>query len=78
MIKKPITTLWKKAKLLSEENNVGEALPMLEELIIRVADASSRGVSEIEGVPVDLWKSRFWDKIEQIGCLPEYREEKES
>ena len=75
MTKKPVTTLWKKAKLLAEAKDIEKALPMLETLIIHVADASSRGITEMEGVAVDLWKSRFWDQIEHVDCLPEYFED---
>lgn len=77
MSKKPVTSLYKKAKKLAEEKNVEKALPMLETLLIHFADKSMNGVKEIEGVKTDLWKSRCWDLIENMGCLPEYREDKE-
>ena len=76
MAKKPLTTLWKKAKLLAEAKNVEQALPILEKLLIHVSDASNRGIDVMEGVKVDLWKERFWLAIENdLGILPEYREE---
>lgn len=76
MKKKPLTTFWKKAKLLSEENNIEKAVPMLEKMIIYLADASNNGIKEIEGVKVDLWKDRAWQKLEDMNVLPEYKEEK--
>lgn len=77
MSKKPVTTLWKKAKALAEQKNIEKALPMLETLLIHVADKSERGIDEVEGVKIDLWKDRIWQHIELMGCLPEYREDKD-
>lgn len=74
MSKKPVTLLYKKAKKLAEEKNIEKALPMLETLLIHFADKSNRGITEVEGVKVDLWKDRIWQHIETMGCLPEYRE----
>lgn len=76
MKKKPLTTFWKKAKVLSEENNKEKAVPMLERMIIYLAELSIKGIKETEGVQVDLWKERAWQKLQDMDCLPEYKEEK--
>lgn len=76
MKKKPLTMFWKKAKILSEENNKEKAVPMLERMIIYLANSSAKGIKEIEGVQVDLWKERAWQHLELMDCLPDYKEEK--
>lgn len=75
--KKPITSMWKRAKLATEENNVEKALPLLETMIIHLSKLTLKGIKEVEGLKVDLWKDRAWLAIETLGLLPEYREEDE-
>lgn len=45
------------------------------ELLDILGELTMEGVTEIEGVNIDLWKSRTWNLIENIGLLPEYKEE---
>lgn len=72
--KKPFTKYWLKAKKLAEDKNVELAVPMLETMICNLAELSMKGEKEIEGVSIDLWKSRAWDQIEHLNVLPEYKE----
>lgn len=73
--KKPITVMWKRAKRYVEERDVTKAMPLLETMIIYLAKLSLKEVKTIEGLKVDLWKERAWLSIEQLGMLPEYKED---
>jgi len=46
-------------------------------LIADLADLTDAGVTEIEGVSVDLYKDRVWWIVEKVGLLPEYRDEED-
>src|SRR5690606_20746915 len=72
--KRPITTLWKNAKRFTEEQNKEKAVPLLETMIVLLAEKTLKGETMVEGVKIDLWKERAWLSLEQLGCLPEYRE----
>lgn len=72
---KPLTKMWKKAKLLTEQKNVEKALPLLETMIVYLAKLTLKGITEVEGVRVDLMKDRCWLSLESLGVLPEYNEE---
>jgi hypothetical protein len=43
------------------------------ELIAEMAVLTVKGFTEINGVPIDLYKDRTWWIVENIGLLPEYR-----
>jgi len=43
------------------------------DLIAHLAQLTLNGVTEVEGVPIDLYKDRTWWIVENIGLLPEYR-----
>jgi len=42
-----------------------------------LGEFTMRDIKEIEGVPVEKWKDRVWNLIENAGLLPEYKEEDE-
>jgi hypothetical protein len=44
-------------------------------LIAHLAQLTLNGVTDVEGVPIDLYKDRTWWIVENIGLLPEYRDE---
>jgi hypothetical protein len=46
-------------------------------LIADLADLTDAGVTEIDGVSIDLMKDRVWWTIEKLGLLPEYKDEDE-
>jgi hypothetical protein len=46
-------------------------------LIAHLAQLTDNGVTEIEGISIDLYKDRTWWLIEKLGLLPEYRDEDE-
>jgi hypothetical protein len=43
------------------------------DLIAHLAQLTLNGVTDVEGVPIDLYKDRTWWIVENIGLLPEYR-----
>ena len=47
------------------------------ELIEILGELTSRGVTEIDGQSIDLWKMRTFVIIEKSGNLPPYRDEDE-
>ena len=44
-------------------------------LIAELAVLTINGITEINGVSIDLYKDRVWWVVENIGLLPEYRDE---
>lgn len=46
-------------------------------LIAELAVLTVNGVTEINGVSIDLYKDRVWWIVEKAGLLPEYRDEEE-
>ena len=43
----------------------------------KVAQLTEAGITEVEGVSVDLYKDRVWWVVEKIGLLPEYRDDED-
>jgi hypothetical protein len=43
-------------------------------LIAEMAVLTVNGITEINGVSIDLYKDRVWWVIEKVGLLPEYRD----
>lgn len=66
-----LTNTWKKALNLIEQGKTEEAVQALDTCLVIAAVASERGEEMIDGVSVDLWKTRAWVKIEDLGVLPE-------
>ena len=46
-------------------------------LIAELAVLTINGVTEINGVSIDLYKDRVWWIVEKAGLLPEYRDEED-
>ena len=46
-------------------------------LIAELAVLTVNGVTEINGVSIDLYKDRVWWIVEKAGLFPEYRDEEE-
>ena len=44
-------------------------------MIALLGEYTIRGIVEIEGIQVEKWKDRVWNLIENVGLLPEYRDE---
>ena len=72
-----IETKWLEIKEKSkvENPNIEELDILTCQLIVDLADLTIAGVTEIEGVSIDLYKDRVWWVVEKIGLLPEYKDE---
>jgi hypothetical protein len=74
-----IETKWLeiKAKSKVDNPNIEELDHLTCQLIADLAELTEQGVTEIEGVSIDLIKDRCWWTIERLGLLPEYKDEDE-
>jgi hypothetical protein len=70
-----ITNTWKRALQQIHSKQTNEAIETLDECLLILALASENNVEELDGVEVDLWKTRVWVKLEDLDVLPLYNEE---
>lgn len=66
-----------KTRFKSGELSIEEVDQITCELIAELAVLTTRGITEINGVSIDLYKNRVWYIIELAGLLPEYRDEED-
>lgn len=66
-----------KQKHKSGEFNLEEMDNLTSDFVAQLAFLTSKGFDEVDGIKVDTYKDRVWWVIEDIGLLPEYREEEE-
>ncbi len=64
-----------KSKFKSGEFDIDEMDTLTCDLIAHLTQLTDNGISEIEGVSIDLYKDRTWWLVEKLGLLPEYRDE---
>jgi hypothetical protein len=69
-----ITNTWKKALQQIRSKQINEAIETLDECLLILAIASENNAEELDGVNVDLWKTRVWVKLEDLDVLPLYNE----
>ncbi len=62
-----------KTKFKSGDFDIVEMDGLTCDLIAHLAQLTLNGVTEVDGVPIDLYKDRTWWIVENIGLLPEYR-----
>jgi hypothetical protein len=62
-----------KTKFKSGDFDIVEMDGLTCDLISHLAQLTLNGVTEVEGVLIDLYKDRTWWIVENIGLLPEYR-----
>jgi len=74
-----IETKWLeiKAKSKAKDINIDEIDQLTCRLIADLAEITDAGITEIEGVSIDLYKDRVWWIVEKVGLLPEYKDEDE-
>jgi hypothetical protein len=72
-----IETKWLeiKAKSKVDNPNIEELDQLTCRLIADLAEMTDKGIKEIDGIDLDLYKDRVWWVVEKIGLLPEYRDE---
>jgi hypothetical protein len=47
------------------------------DFVSQLAFLTTKGFDEVDGIKIDTYKDRVWWVIEDIGLLPEYREDEE-
>ena len=67
-----ITNTWKRALQQIDSNQFNEAIETLDECLLILTLATENKVETIDGVGVDLWKTRVWVKLEELDALPTY------
>jgi len=67
-----------KTRFKSGELSIEEVDQTTCELIAELAILTEKGVTEINGTSIDLYKNRVWYIIELAGLLPEYRDEEDN
>jgi len=70
---------WLKLKEISKSTNppIEQIDELTCDLLANLAELSIRGVQEINGKSIDLYKDRTWWIIEKHGLLPEYKDPEE-
>lgn len=67
-----ITNTWKRALQQISSNQLNEAIETLDECLLILTLATEDNVEELDGVSVDLWKTRVWVKLEDLDAVPAY------
>ena len=67
-----ITNTWKRALQQVRSNQFNEAIETLDECLLILTIATEDNVEELDGVSVDLWKTRVWVKLEDLDAVPAY------
>ena len=67
-----ITNTWKRALQQVRSKQFNEAIETLDECLLILTLATEHNVKELDGVDVDLWKTRVWVKLEDLDAVPAY------
>jgi hypothetical protein len=67
-----ITNTWKRALQQISSSQLNEAIETLDECLLILTLATEDNVEELDGVSVDLWKTRVWVKLEDLDAVPAY------
>jgi hypothetical protein len=67
-----ITNTWKRALQQIRSNQFNEAIETLDECLLILTMATEDNTEELDGVSVDLWKTRVWVKLEDLDAVPAY------
>jgi len=62
---------FKTAKKYLKEDDVKSADVMLDLCIVHLSKETLNGITKIEGVDINLWKTRVWTAVEKAGLLPD-------
>jgi hypothetical protein len=67
-----ITNQWVKSLNLINQNNIPEAIDALDVCLLILAQATEDGITILDNIKVDLWKTRVWVKLEDLDMIPEF------
>lgn len=67
-----ITNTWKRALQQIRSSQFNEAIETLDECLLILSLATDGNIEELDGISVDLWKTRVWVKLEDLDAVPAY------
>jgi hypothetical protein len=67
----PLKEKFKTAKKFIKEGDIKSADVMLDLCIVHLSKETLNEVTEIDGVDINLWKTRVWTAVEKAGLLPD-------
>ena len=67
-----ITNTWKRTLQQIRTNQFNEAIESLDECLLILSLATEDNIEELDGISVDLWKTRVWVKLEDLDAVPAY------
>lgn len=67
-----ITNTWKRALQQIRSKQFNEAIETLDECLLILTLATDGNVEELDGIGIDLWKTRVWVKLEDLDAVPAY------
>jgi len=62
---------FKTAKKYLKEWDIKSADVMLDLCIVHLSKETLNGLTQIDGVDINLWKTRVWTAVEKAGLLPD-------
>ena len=62
---------FKTAKKYLKEGDIKSADVMLDLCIVHLSKETLNGLTQIDGVDINLWKTRVWTAVEKAGLLPD-------
>ena len=62
---------FKTAKKYLKEGDTKSADVMLDLCIVHLSKETLNGLTQIDGVDINLWKTRVWTAVEKAGLLPD-------
>lgn len=69
-----ITNTWKNALQQIHSKQINEAIETLDKCLLIVALAQENDYEKLDGITLDLWKTRVWVKLEELEAVPLYDE----
>ena len=69
-----ITNTWKQALQQIRSKQINDAIETLDKCLLIVALAQENGHKTLDGIDLDLWKTRVWVKLEELDAVPLYDE----
>ena len=64
-----------KEKFKSKEPPIEELDKLTQDLLAQLGALTSKGYTHVNEIDLDVYKNRVWNVVENIGLLPEVKEE---
>jgi len=69
-----ITNTWKQALQQIHSKQINDAIETLDKCLLIIALAQDNNHEKLDGINLDLWKTRVWVKLEELDAVPLYDE----